>query len=70
MDLSYNETKIMAYLEGMSDFVSPTEIGFGCGGLTSSGRPRHSSWASPICMRLVKKGLLVRSDHGWYKPRG
>ena len=60
--LTENETQVLAYLQGKDDFTSPTVIGKDVGG----GR-RHSSWASPICKRLVSRGLLVRSDNGWYK---
>lgn len=28
---------------------------------------RHSSWASPICLKLVKKGYLLRNNEGWYR---
>ena len=66
--LSNNETKVMKYLEGMDDFVSPTEIGNSAGGRNRAGQLRHSSWASPVCKRLVLKGLLERSGHGWYRP--
>ena len=27
----------------------------------------HSCWASPICLRLVEKGLLLRNKKGRYK---
>ncbi len=66
--MTKNEKKVMTYLEGMIVFVSPTEIGHGAGGLYSTGYPRHSAWASPICLKLVKAGLLERSDYGWYRP--
>ena len=66
--LSDNEAKVMRYLGGMDDFVSPTEIGNSAGGRTRAGQLRHSSWASPVCKRLVLKGFLERSDSGWYRP--
>ena len=68
MKLSLNEKKILDYLKGMKVFVSPTEIGNGAGGLNKNGVLRHSAWASPICLKLVKKGLLERSEYGWYRP--
>lgn len=68
IQLTKNEQKVMAYLKGMDTFVSPTEIARGVGGKSASGLPRHSAWSSPICKRLVEKGLLERSNDGWYRP--
>lgn len=47
-----------------AEFVSPTYLG-----VKVWGRKRHSasSTASPVCLRLVKKGLLHRSYRGHYK---
>ena len=68
--LSDNEQRVINYLADDMEgkFVSPTQIGHIVGGKRNSGDSyRHSSWASPICKRLVSKGLLTRSDKGWYK---
>lgn len=62
-----NEQWITEYLKG-KDYTSPTEIGrahaqmFGINSLS-----HHSAWASPICRRMVEKGLLIRNDKGHYK---
>ncbi len=66
MKLTKNEEWIIEYLKG-KDYVSPTIIGlehakaFGLLGL------HHSCWASPICLRMVKEGLLLRNRKGHYK---
>lgn len=62
-----NEQKVLAFLEEVGDFVSPTKIGLAVGGKTSGGLHRHSAWASPICKRLLKNGLVTRNEKGWYK---
>jgi len=41
------------------EWKSPTQVGHLFGG--------HSSIGSPICKKLVEKGLAVRSEKGWYK---
>ena len=62
-----NEQWITDYLKD-KDYTSPTDIGrahaamFGIKSLN-----HHSSWASPICKRMVKKWLLIRNDKGHYK---
>lgn len=67
MNLSTNEQNVLSYLKQWpNDFISPTQIGRVVGGKVR-GIYRHSSWASPICKRLVKKGLVMRSEQGWYK---
>lgn len=67
MKLTKNEQWILDYLKG-KDYVSPTVIGKSHASVTgSAGFTHHSSWASPICLRLVKKGLLVRNEKGHYK---
>jgi hypothetical protein len=60
--LSDNEMKVFIYLmNNNTRVISPTEIGNKVGG---SGR--HSAWASPICKRLVKHGIIFRSAKGHY----
>ena len=66
MKLTNNEQWVLDYLKG-KDYVSPTEIGYAhthASGITGE---HHSAWASPICLRLVKKGLLLRNEKGHYK---
>lgn len=66
MKLTNNEQWILDYLKG-KDYVSPTKIGYAhthASGITGE---HHSAWASPICLRLVKKGLLLRKEKGHYK---
>jgi hypothetical protein len=63
MKLSENELNICQYLAYNRDWISPTIIGGSCGPNPNS----HSAWASPICLRMVKKGLLKRNKKGWYK---
>lgn len=76
MNLSTNEQNVLNYLrQWPNDFISPTQIGRIVGGQYAARDLRnrirfvyrHSSWASPICKRLVKKGLVMRSEQGWYK---
>lgn len=59
--MSSNEMRVLEYLRKPGrGYVSPTEIG------REVGDGRHSSWGSPICKRLVAKGLAVRNERGWY----
>ena len=64
MELTSNEKAVMEFLISLDKGVwaSPTWIGQVVGG----GR-RHSAWASPICKRLVEKGLIERSGYGHYR---
>lgn len=69
--LTANENKILNYLKSEWDvydqqyrWISPTWIGEACG---NKAYVSASSWASPICLRLVKKGLIKRNKKGWYR---
>ena len=59
--LTRNEQRVLDYLQG-KEWVSPTEIGKTLHPTRMYGSP----WASPLCLRLVNKGLLERNDKGWY----
>ena len=64
MKLTNNEQWVLDYLKG-KDYVSPTEIGkIHALAVGSYSFTHHSAWASPICLRLVKKGLLLRNEKG------
>jgi hypothetical protein len=68
MALGRSQASVLAYLRGhWPDFITPTQIGECVGGKTLAGAKRHSSWASPICLSLVKKGLADRSPVGSYR---
>jgi len=60
---------ILEYLKGKDYWTSPTLIGNAYGN-THGMSERGSSWASPKCIKLVKKGLLIRNGYGHYKLRG
>ena len=56
-----NEVDILDFLKDR-EYVSPTEIGNVVGGhvidtsyVSGYKKLRHSAWASPICLRMVKK---------------
>lgn len=66
MKLTKSEEWIISYLKG-KDYVSPSVIGKTHPQAFGFSETHHSSWASPICLRLVKKGLLLRNDKGHYK---
>jgi hypothetical protein len=57
-----NEERILEYLLEKGEWVSPTEIGKMVGG-----GKWHSAWASPICLRLVRRGLLMLDKKGHCK---
>ena len=70
--LTKNEQGIVDYLDGCRGvWISPTDIGQIVGGMTGEDslkpRLRRSSWASPICKRLVRFGLLERNASGHYR---
>jgi len=66
--LSHDERMIFDFLYSLASeskrFVSPTELG-----RTLKGGNYHSAWASPICLKMVKMGLLGRNKKGWYRIR-
>lgn len=55
--------KVLQFLKG-KDWTSPTDIG-----KSLWGPKHHSSSASPVCLRMVEKGLLERNDRGHYRIR-
>lgn len=66
---SYRESAdwICSFLEGKT-FTSPSVIGRAhadAHGILSGNH--HSSWASPICKRMVAEGLLERNQDGCYR---
>ena len=68
--LTRNQNNILEYLKKRNYYVTPTEIGKNVGGMMIGDRGvRGSSWASPICKRLVELGLIERNVSGWYKAK-
>ena len=54
---------ILGYIKGSGNkWCSPTEIGRSVWGIG-----HHSSSASPVCLRMVKKGWLERNEKGHYR---
>lgn len=67
-ELSFNEQWVLAYLQGETRFISPTAMGRDHAIQTGSSSPNHhSAWASPICKKLLNKGLLERNAKGHYR---
>ena len=66
MNLTKSEEWIISYLKG-KDYVSPSVIGTEHARTFGFSGAHHSCWASPICLRLVEKGLLLRNKKGRYK---
>lgn len=66
MKRTKNEEWIIAYLKD-KDYVSLSAIGLEHARTFGYGGAHHSCWASPICLRLVRKGVLIRNDRGHYK---
>lgn len=60
-DLKGRERDVALYLRGRATWTSPTMIG-----RTVWGYPHHSASASPVCKRLVEKGVVMRNDCGHY----
>jgi DNA-binding IclR family transcriptional regulator len=67
MNLSKNEKIVLDYLRKIDKFESPTTIGMMA---LNKGYGTASSTVSPICKRLVEKGLVERDNHGWYRAKG
>lgn len=64
-ELTNNQKQVVCYLRVHGDrWVPPTEIG-----CELMGPGYHSSWASPICKKLVGMGLANRNKKGHYKAR-
>ena len=61
MQTPTNAEAVLGYLKGRN-WTSPTELG-----LAIWGKGRHSSSASPTCLRLVKAGKLERNQRGHYR---
>lgn len=66
-DLTKNEKWVVEFLVKEGCFVSPTEIGNTHARQFGFSWSHHSRWASPICLSLVKKGLVERNARGWYR---
>lgn len=67
MSLGKSQQAVLRYLQSHPGYHSPTELGHEVGQKIMYGsRLRHSSWASPICLRLVALGLVIRNSHGHY----
>lgn len=64
-ELTNNQKQVLCYLRVNEErWVPPTEIGEELMGIGY-----HSSWASPICKKLVAFKLAVRNEKGHYKAR-
>lgn len=71
-ELTKRQAWIVWYLAGRTDFVSPSEIGIQYGlhkyrDQNFCPHSYHSAMASPVCLQLVKLGILKRNKRGWYK---
>lgn len=66
MKLTKNQKWIIDYLRG-KDYVSPSVIGLAHAETFGYSHTHHSSWASPICLKLAKTGILLRNEKGHYK---
>ena len=61
------EFRMIFILDLFDDYISPSELGRLYGQKYLGRDNCHSSTASPICKRLVAKGLVSRNNKGWYK---
>lgn len=66
MKLTECEKWVVDYLKG-KDYTSPSRIGIDHARTFGFSDTHHSSWASPVCKRLVEKGVLIRNPKGHYK---
>lgn len=65
MKLSKRQQQVVDYLGEayrIDSWTSPTAIG-----QMVWGEGHHSSSASPVCLRLVQKGVLERNENGHYR---
>lgn len=66
MSLTGNEQAVYSYLQNYAFWTSPTLIGMEVGDKKYTSA---SSWASPICKRLVEKGYAERNKKGLYRAK-
>lgn len=63
MTLTRNQKLVYDYLgHYLGVWFSPKQLG-----RTLRGLADNSNWASPLCLKLVKEGLVERSPKGWYR---
>ena len=63
--LTDNQQAVLNYLQQYhQEWLTPTQIGIIIGNKRYNSA---SSWASPICKRLVTLGLAYRSGNGHYR---
>jgi exoribonuclease II len=68
MTTTISQQWVLDYLKD-KDFTSPSVIGIAHAREFGLGMDHHSAWASPICKRLVERGLLERNNKGHYRLR-
>lgn len=66
INLTKSQAWVYDFLKKSKKWTSPTKVGNEYG-MQVLGKFRHSSTGSPICLRLVELGLLLRNDKGHYK---
>lgn len=67
LKLTHKEKWMLEYLKSnRTQYLSPTEVGKAYG--NSKGKKNyHSAEASPVLLKLVKKNLVERNEHGHYR---
>ena len=64
--LTERDVRVLSFLRGKSKtaegFISPTRIA-----QEVQSPKHHSAWASPICLKLTKMGLIMRNSNGHYQ---